>query len=255
MSRLQLDKLSGVKVSVKHLSELERLVKVIDAELDEYVASVSVYGSAARGEWDASTSDINVLVLLESSHFDSLGRVGQAFARARKRARVVPMVMTVDELQRASDVFCVKFASIKQDHVCVLGRDLLEGLEIEDDAVRFVCEFQLRNVVMRMRQFYLQNFGASRLEQALLMRFFSTTLFPLRALAVLRGHAPGPRVFSDFREIERALDVDTGVLARLARVHRDGNKLADAELMELYEGFNALVQRAADVADRHESSR
>lgn len=242
--------MAKLSISSRYRSHLDRLVQTLVSELGDDLLGLNIYGSAARGEWDQATSDINLLVVLDSIDFDQLDRIGGAMARARQKARVVPMVVTDEELRDAADVYCVKFDDIQRTHLCIAGEATLDDLEFTNDHLRFVCEFQLRNVAMRMRQFFLQTHGSRSDEKAVLLRFFTSSLYPLRAVARLRGEDVPDEVRRDFGYLGEALDTDVAVLGRLADLHRSGDRLSADQLAELYGEFNRVIRCSVDVVDR-----
>ena len=240
-----------IAISAPAKKHLLALVQTLDQSLMDELVHLSIYGSAVRDEWVDGISDINLLVLVREAHFHTLSNVGEAFARARKKAKIVPMIMTTEELHGSADVFCVKFASIKTHHVTILGEDPLSDLQIDTSELRFVCEFQLRNIAMRMRQFYVQSWGNITMEQDVLLRFFTAALPSLRALARLKGHEPKPTFFTGFDAIGKAIDTDVSILDKLSKTHRQKSALKTAELESLYEQFNTLIQHAVSIVDQH----
>jgi predicted nucleotidyltransferase len=244
------DALAALSVGSRYQKRLGKLVDTLVSELGDDLIGLNVYGSAARGEWDEATSDINLLVVLDEIDFELLDRIGDSMARARKKARVVPMVVTDEELREAADVYCVKFDDIRRAHVCVAGKPILDDLEIDSEHLRFVCEFQLRNVAMRMRQFFLQAHGSRSDEKALLLRFFTSSLFPLRAVARLRGVEVPDKVRDGFDFLGTALDTDVSVLGRLADLHRSGGRISQDQLASLYGEFNRVIRCSVAVVDR-----
>ncbi len=253
MPELDEDALDLLDVSEKHRTLLAQLIRKICDDLGREVEHVSIYGSAARDEWLEGTSDINLLTTLETATFDKLSAIGESMARARRKANVVPMILSRKELERAADVYCVKFDSMRQHHVTMAGDDVLGALDIDDSNIRFVCEFQLRNVAMRMRQFYLQSFGQQDIERTFLLNFFNAGLFPLRGLARLTGHDVPEKVYRDFDAIGEAIDTDPGVLDEIAEIRRERTELDDEELERLYNDLNQLVQRAVTHVDQLET--
>lgn len=249
MTQSQEQVLSELALSSHAKAQLRKLIAGLKKRLGEALYSVCLYGSAARGEWQELTSDLNVLLLFRTLRFEYLEGIGELLMQARKRARIVPMLLTVDELRQSSDVFCIKFDDIKQHHVCVYGDDPLEALQIDDTHLRFVCEFELRNIAMKMRQLYLRGTGDKRFEQGLLIRFFTSAIAPLRVLCgLLKLERPVATV--DLIEvIGLALDTDVDVLQRLVEVRRSGERLPPAECARLYERFHALILLAIERVD------
>lgn len=229
-------------------AELERLQKALLQILGERLVSLAIYGSLARGEWQQS-SDVNLLIVLTGVDFACLESIAPALRRARKKGRVVPMIVTREELAASADVFSVKFADIAAHHVVLVGDDPTAGLDIDRSELRFVVEFELRNVLMRLRQRFVFGQGDRALEQATLLRFVTSSMTPLRALLGLSG-AEVPAATPDFVVALGAfLDADVAVLDRLLEAHRSGRKIGAAELTGDFEAFSSLIAAAVARAD------
>lgn len=248
---LHADRIAQLDTSPKVQKGLTALLTSLIADLPgEPLRSASVYGSIARKEWHAKVSDVNLLLVLDRVDFRILDVMGPPMAQAQKSIRVTPFILTPAELDQASDVFCVKFNDIKQHHSCVAGDDLLDQLTVRPDELRFVCEFDLRNIALRMRMFFLRSYGSDRIELATLMRFFSSAMFPLRALLGLLG-APQPAATpAALDALGGALDTDITALHTLWDMHRKGaTRAKHAEVMTLYSGLHAVVNAAVAKAD------
>lgn len=253
MSKLHREAIKTLKVSQKTKSHLLHLTEDLQRHLGENLRSCCVYGSAARGEWREATSDLNFLLILDEIQFDHLDAIGDVMVKARKQIKLVPMLVTPHELRRASDVYCIKFDDIKRHHVAVMGDDPFREVEIHDDHMRFVCEFELRNIMMRMRQFFLQSYGTKQLEQSFLMRFFTSALFPLRAMCGLLGLGRPLTTNEAIEVIEEAVDTDCTAMKRLYQIHHSGEALDEKELTELYQRFNQIISLAVDRVDAMEA--
>ena len=78
----------------------EAIVGSLISDLDQSLAgrySAVLYGSAARGDWVAGVSDINLLLVLEDSSPASLRGLTGAFAGWRKSGNSPPLVFSREE--------------------------------------------------------------------------------------------------------------------------------------------------------------
>lgn len=248
---LHADHIAKLDTSSKVKKQVTALLESLIADLPgSPLKGACVYGSIARGEWHAKISDVNVLLVLDRVDFRILDVMGQPMTQAQKSIRVTPFILTPEEIAKSSDVFCVKFDDIKRYHTCVAGDDPLEQLTVRDDELRFVCEFDLRNIALRMRMFFLRSYGSDRIELATLMRFFSSSMFPLRALLGLMGVERPTKTPEVLDALGNALDVDVTALHTLWNMHRKGTKRAKhAEVMTLYSGMHTVINAAVAKAD------
>ena len=68
-------------------------------------SSAVLYGSAARGEYRAGVSDVNLLVLADSLEPTALRRLSGALEEIRRERQSPPLLMQRDEWLRATDAF------------------------------------------------------------------------------------------------------------------------------------------------------
>ena len=101
-------------------------VKQLRGAAGDRMRAATLFGSAARGEWLEGVSDVNVLVLFDNIDAPLLSRVSPA-ARAAVPRGVRPLVMELNEWRRASDVFAIELADMKDAHVQLMGDDPTAG--------------------------------------------------------------------------------------------------------------------------------
>lgn len=117
--------------------------------------SVTLYGSAAAGDFVPKKSDYNILIALEKI---GPGDLRNAHACVREWTRLgnpVPIYFTVSELQNAADVFPIEFHQMSVAHKVLYGADVLAGLEISDKFLRHQVEYELRSKLIQLRRQYI----------------------------------------------------------------------------------------------------
>ena len=101
---------------------------------------------------------------------------------------------------------------------------------------------------MKLRHAYLLG-RRHHEDQRALLRFYSSTLFPLRALCHLAGEDPPADTEGTLVVVGRVLDRDVSALERLRALHRTGERLGSRELATLYADFEEVVEAAIDRID------
>ncbi len=251
-ARLHRDRLAQLNVSASLRQGLETLLSTLRETLRDELEAACIFGSAARGEWDERYSDLNLLLVLTEIDFEKLDTIARAMNQARRRHRIIPLILTSKELYQSADVFCIKFDDIQRHHVTLVGDDPLDNLHIDNRELRFVCEFDLRNLALRMRMFFLHNYAQRPMEQDVLVRFFASSIFPLRTLAGLMGYPKPASTPEAIEVIGRALDTEALVLRELLEVHRNHRELSRQDVTRLYNAFNELVALAVQKVDQLE---
>src|ERR1043166_245554 len=92
---------------------LTQLVDDLRAAHGENLASVVLYGSAAAGDHDDARSDHNILIALKRISPADLQRSQQPVEAWRRLGQPLPVYFSVEELERAADVFPIEFLQME----------------------------------------------------------------------------------------------------------------------------------------------
>lgn len=133
-------------------AKLTELVGRLKAAAAENVKAVVLFGSAVTGEFLAEHSDLNILCLVQRAGAAELERLHPVANWWLRQGNAVPLVFTLDELQRSADVFAIELIDMKQRHRMLLGADFLEGFEVPLRLHRLQLERELRSAWMRLRR-------------------------------------------------------------------------------------------------------
>lgn len=230
---------------------LDGVVAGLRAEGGKSVASVVLYGSAARGEHDPARSDLNVLVALTDSSPRALGRLGPTLRAAWRAHRVRPYLATKDELPRLADVFPVKLLDMQTSHVVLHGKDVLEGIAVGREHLRLRVEQELRNHLLRMR-FRIVQTGDDLTSTALLLertgRSLRSELFGL--LHASGNEVPSPKRADVFAQAAKAFRLSPDTLSELGRI---ASGVRPRKVRDLARDTIVLLERSVEVADRLET--
>jgi predicted nucleotidyltransferase len=139
--------------------------------------SIILYGSGARGEYIPKKSDLNFLVVVTEAAMDRLKEALPLIRKWRKRRISIPLMLTEEYIASSLDAFPVEFLNLREGHVLVFGRDILEDLSFDKNHIRLQCERELKGKLLLLREAYLDAEGrTSGLGQACtasLMAFLS----------------------------------------------------------------------------------
>jgi len=229
---------------------LTRLCNQLQQALGERLVSVILHGGLARGEYAPQSSDVNVMLVLQQATVEELDQAISPVQQCMRDLRLAVMVVTEDGLLRSTDVFPIKFLDMQKHHRVLVGKDVLTDLAITNAHLRLRCEQEIKNLLYRLRHFYLQRGSRPELVEATLGTAVSAFLKSLSALLTLKiGHAPTAK--SAIAEaVVRELDLDGRPLHDALALKSGTYKPDSAELRDLYGRFMATVQKAADIVDR-----
>ena len=246
------ERLEQLKLKPRRLGKLKAFCEQLAEILGNDLVSLYVFGDAVRGDWDPASDDINVLVVQQRVDFNELQRIGGTVAEAQRQARVATLFMTYAEVLESSDVYSLRFDDLKRHNLHVAGEELFSGLQIASEQLRFVCELELRNIVLKLRNFYLRSYLQPKLEQKTLMTLFRSVTLPLRTLHRLLDLAEASTTQATLEGLSESLGVTTTTFMTQLPVLSRGGRLNQHDLAQSYSEFNQLILHAVERVDRLE---
>jgi predicted nucleotidyltransferase len=220
---------------------LTALKEALEKQEGANLAALVVYGSAVRGGWEAGTSDIDVIVVLEDTSPPHLQAISEPLMLARYRGRVEAMVLRNGALAGSADVFPLLYDDDRQRHVLLSGKDVFASLEIRDRHRRLRVEQELREARIRMRRAVVDALGVESTIAGAVARKVKQIRGPLHALLALRGVASDDRLEAVLAACAKAYGVDTAPLLQVS-----------AKPEAAHAALRALLDAAIDDADRIE---
>lgn len=175
-----------------------------------------------------------------------LAPLGKKYGKDRVSA---PLIMTPDYVNSSRDVFPVEFLNFKLVHSTVYGEDIFKDIEINRKDLRHQCERELKTKLIWLRQGYLSSMGDRKM---LAERFAKsiTGYVPLfRALIVLFGKEPPVKQEDVITALSKAVNVDTGVFAKVLREKRHKIKHSIDELNTIFEDYYAATEKLGKMVD------
>ncbi len=166
-------------------------IKPLLAAAGDRFRALYLYGSVLEPGFDASVSDVNVLVVLSDLPFATLetcaARLGDPAAHSSGRLRFSPLVLTQRQIANSRDVFPLEFLDFGQRRALLDGEDVLAAATVSADNLRHQCEFELRSKLVTLRQAYLLSGAERGAAQSLTAQAAGGSAVLFRHLLTLRG--------------------------------------------------------------------
>jgi hypothetical protein len=231
---------------------LDKFCNQLQEALGENLVSITLYGGLAKGEYSPTGSNVNIMIVLKDVNVDLLEKAASPVRQGMRDLRLSIMVLSEEDLQLSTDVFPTKFLDMQRYHQVLWGKDLLAGLSIARDHIRLRCEQEIKNLLLRLRSFYLQRLHRPELIEGTLTGAVSSFLSDLSTLLILKtGESPaGKSAIADMASHEFGLDKIT--FQKILEMKYGTYKPDLAEMKTLYNDFMTAVQRAAQIVDKFE---
>jgi len=231
--------------------DIERMLADLKGALGANLAGAVLYGSAARGDFHAQTSDLNLLVVTRDLDVATLEALTPALRRWAKRGHPPPRLFTPALLAESADVFPIEMLDLKHSRVVLQGEDPLAAVEVGRENLRLQCERELRAKLMRLREGYIECHDRPRELRRLLTSSYSTFV------ALFRGclHLLGGEVPVHNAEVVAAFCARAGLeveaFAAVDRLKRGEG--ADREPKAVFSRYYQELTRAVGKVDRFDS--
>lgn len=226
----------------------ERLCEQLREALGDQLVSVVLYGGLAKGEYNPGTSDVNVVIVFDPVTVSSLDKAAPIIQGGMRDFRLSTMLLSESDLRRSAEVFPVKFLDMYRYHRVLWGKDVFAGLTISREHVRLRCAQEITNLLLRLRQFYVQRGHRPELVESTLTRAISSFLTSLNTLTELKtgeASATKPAVI----DAAERIGLDAKTLREVFALKQGELKPDPEESKRLYDLFMITVQQAAVLVD------
>lgn len=150
--------------------KLGELVSRLQEAAGKNLESVILYGSAARGDFQPGSSDLNVLCTLVTIAVSELHRLSPVVTWwTREMKEPAPLFFLTEELEKSTDVYAIESLDIKRSHRVLFGKDVVADLEIPMNLHRVEVERDLRDLLLKLRHHVLHA-GLNEMELITVMK-------------------------------------------------------------------------------------
>ncbi len=232
----------------KRDTALDAFLATLDREAGAQYAAV-LYGSAARGDWDAVHSDVNLLLVLADASPAALTRLTPGVRGWHEAGYTPPLLISRDEWMRAADVFPIELTDMRLAYEVLRGSDPVAPLLVDPADLRRAVESALRGKLIRLRQAYAR-FGESMPTLGgFAMATVSELLVLLRCIAVLKSRGASSSPVETVDCLAAELGPSHAALREVASHRRDPEWHCTPEVFAAYV---EAVRRLVDVVDQHQ---
>ena len=207
--------------------------------------SLTLYGSAVRGDYLPGRSNLNLLLLLSTLYVSVLQNYGTIHKRFHKEQIVVPVFLSEEELRRSASLFPLEYTDIAASHHVLSGRDPFLGLDIDTRVLGEQCEQEIRGNLIRLRQRLVEGSGTVEVMGILLPLSLTAVLACLRGL-FRQLRVPVPRTNDALLgNLATTLGMDLPVLQEVWDLKRGVTTPGPAEFPRLMERYFAALEKIA----------
>lgn len=231
------------------MDTIDEFVKRARAAGGPNIENVTLFGSAASGDFHAGFSNLNLLCILHDSSLPALRALTPVAKWWVRHKQPLPLCMTRQELERSADVFAIELLDMQQHHRVLFGEDVLQDLRIPMDLHRIQVEYELREKLLLLRQhLLLAAESESRLWELLLRSAPSFSTLFRHALIALGDTTQSAR-HEAVQALARRAGFDSSALLRVLEVREHRADRQKAEVFDLAARYLAAVEKVAAAVD------
>jgi predicted nucleotidyltransferase len=222
----------------------EGLHEFVSQVVDLYGAdlvSVSAFGSAVTGDYENEESDINLLIVYSDLEIVELARVAHLSRHWLRKHKFAPRFLSKRNIDDSAAYFQVDFLSMRDSHVLICGEDVLAGIQMLPEQLRWQIAYEVKAMRMRLKQQYWRTVDDPKRMRAVLTDRFGSLVHLMRALLLLRG-LPAPVLRRETLDATAEhFGIDRQFAARLLDLRR--GKTPDREALDgLFAGLMEMIR-------------
>lgn len=216
------------------------------------LASVILYGSAAKGDFVAKQSDYNLLIALRNITPRDLRNAHASIREWSKLGHPVPVYFTVDELRDAADVFPIEFHEMEAARKVLYGEDVLAGVKISDENLRHQVEYELRSKLILLRRQFIPASESVGALKSLMAESLASFAVLFRAVLLLNGIDPPLTKHEVVAVIAENYSLDGATFEKIFNIRENNfaGTLDERTANELFGSYLEQIERVIDAVDK-----
>lgn len=222
--------------------KLEAFCQDLKRLYSDNLVSIILYGSFSKGNYIPKRSNINLLVVLKKVEFEDLSRAVNIFNRWSKVGRTAPLLFTEEYINRSIDIFPVEFSDIKENYKILYGKDILKDISIEQKDLRYVCEKELKEKLIRLRQAYLEAGARPFILKRVMINSFSSVMAILRNILKLIGETPSYDIEELLTALSEKFNFSKDTASKIFRLKKREIRLPSQEIKNLYLNWLSQIE-------------
>lgn len=235
------------------MKEIVKPAEYAKTAVDEYkklygadCKAVILYGSAAGGDFNPKTSDLNLLILLASMEPQLVAKSAGIQAKLFKLRFAKPLFLDKYYIEHSADSYPMEFLDMKNCHQVLFGEDILAAVTIDPLHLRLQVERELKGKYLHLVHEFTIAKTSRKALSALVELSFKSFAPVFRALLYIQGHPVPQNRNHLLSAVETALSLKDRPLQNAADALVKGS---GADLEQRFHPYAASVKQIIDIID------
>lgn len=165
---------------------VEFLNQILKLYSDDLI-SIMAFGSSTTGDYVENASDINLMIVYSDLNITDLNSVAQVSRAWLKKRSFSPRFISMNNLTSSSRFFQVDMLEMKDMHITLYGKDLLNDISIVKPSLHWQLSYEIKAMRMRIKQQFWKSCGDEFLMRRILLERFTSITHLSRVLLHLQG--------------------------------------------------------------------
>ena len=202
------------------------LVNELKAIFNENLVSVLTYGE-----------DSHIIAIFGKLEASDLKKAFPAIKKWKKTKKLLPVVMSEDEWCSSADIYPIEYTIIKNSYETLYGKDIVSCLNVKKPDLRLKCEYEIKNILVRIRELYLGNSDNPKFIIKILEENFENLMRILKAVLCLFDMPVTGSNEEIIRQLAEKTDFDGEVFVEILSAKASNKKFSSDEI-------EGIIQRA-----------
>jgi hypothetical protein len=229
-------------------NKLDEFVQRMRAATPDNLKAIVLYGSAASQEFHEGHSNVNLLCLVENGDPARLEPFHSTVEWWTGKGHPAPLIFTLDELRRSSDIFAIELLDMQARHKMLFGEEFLAGITVPLRYHKLQVERELRTNWLRLRQTFLAAPRKAHLDVMVAAASSFTALFRHALIALGEPAAQNKRDAID--RVAKLTGVGANGFLAVLDFREKKTKEKDIDVAAAARSYFELVEAVTDEADR-----
>lgn len=211
----------------------EEALRLLGANL----RSVILFGSALEEGFCLRNSNINLIFILHTIDAYVLERMLPLVRKGIGKKIIAPLCFTEEHIELSKDSFPMELLEIKEQHLVLYGLDPFVNFEATADALRLECEHQVKGMLIRLRQSFLELGRRPKGIDRLLLSSFSSLLPVFRTVLRIRREPVSRDKDTLIKRTSELLCLDSDIFLKLLRRKERKEMIGPTEAVEFFNRY------------------
>jgi len=228
---------------------IDELVVSVQGVYGDDLACVVLFGSSAGRDYHGPESDKNALILVKEVSLARLRVLAPVVRKWMGVGNPPPLVLTLEEWAKRSDVFAMEYADLLERHRVVVGELPTEGISVRKRDLRLQLESEAMGKLVRFRRGLMSaGTDVDRLH-SLLRDSLPSMMALLRATVHLHGEAAPPSSDSVCDRAAALAGFSAEPFRTALAARRGSAKIGSEALDGVVSGYLEALERLVDYVD------